>query len=123
VCVAGFPGEVDGYHGGMHMLLTGHPGKEARSLGVSCRAWKLHLPKTRGFAKSNSHPCQLRGSQACRDATTQASLWGSRGTLKSHPRRESLSLVLNTIFPRCPGHSANLPPALRGWQRVAGQIG
>lgn len=64
VCVAGFPGEVDGYHGGMHMLLTGHPGKEARSLGVSCRAWKLHLPKTRGFAKSNSHPCQLRGSQA-----------------------------------------------------------
>ena len=32
LCVAGFPGEVDGYHGGMHMLLTGHPGKEARSL-------------------------------------------------------------------------------------------
>lgn len=30
--VTGFPREVDGYHCGMHMLVTGHPGKGARSL-------------------------------------------------------------------------------------------
>lgn len=54
VFVTGFPRKVDGYHCGLPVLVTGHPGKEARSLMYPCRACRFHLPKTRAFARPNS---------------------------------------------------------------------
>lgn len=100
--VPGFPRVVDGYHCGMHMLVTGHPGKEARSLVYPAEI-EFFICQRHMDLPNPTHPCQLRGSQACRD--------GSHTGFSGKIKRSTQESPTERFSVPCPQHH----PSMLSW--------
>lgn len=82
--VTGFSREGDGYHCGIHMLVTGHPGKEARSLVYPAEI-EIFICQRHMDLPNSTHPCQRRGSQACRVGIHTIFLGRTKGSTQESP--------------------------------------